>query len=197
MAVFQTGIQWASSSDLTAPENSGASEHVARSFVRWAKQLVQSMAQHKNDPATIEQRRRTGTEKYKHGLTADEEANRKQLKRARRHYYETMELQEQYDAAEQQRRRGASEHAPGYHASGRPIVPKSWEQMSDNEHWWLEQLWSGELKKRMRLAEQKCPRVQANDFRMEEPPPFLPQFLAQQSSWALGTGTPSKSSEIH
>ena len=35
---------------------------------------------------------------------------------------------------------------------------------NDNERWWLQELWSGRLRKEMQRAEGKCHRVQANDF---------------------------------
>ena len=44
------------------------------------------------------------------------------------------------------------------------VIPKAWEVLSRDERWWLQELWSGKLRKRMQRAEGKCHRVQANDF---------------------------------
>ena len=43
---------------------------------------------------------------------------------------------------------------------------KSWAQMSLNERWWLQELWSGSLRRVLDEAEGKCHRVQAGHFRI-------------------------------
>ena len=44
------------------------------------------------------------------------------------------------------------------------IVPKQWCQMSRNEQWWLCQLESGKLQRRVEQAEAKMHPVQARPF---------------------------------
>ena len=55
-------------------------------------------------------------------------------------------------------RGGAAEHAP-----------RAWADMSWGEQWWLQKLWNGNLKRRMREAEQRHGgRVQAQPFRVSQ-----------------------------
>ena len=43
---------------------------------------------------------------------------------------------------------------------------KSWAQMSLNERWWLQELWSGSLLRALDEAEATCHPVQARNFRI-------------------------------
>ena len=44
------------------------------------------------------------------------------------------------------------------------MEPKSWEDMTSVERWWLYELWRGNLKRDKEDAEARCHRVQAADF---------------------------------
>ena len=44
------------------------------------------------------------------------------------------------------------------------VEPKSWDQMSSYEKWWLQDLWAGRLRREMDEAEGGRNRVQAERF---------------------------------
>jgi hypothetical protein len=73
-----------------------------------------------------------------HALEDEEERTRDERDKARRDYYSTLDLEKQ--------------------------LKDSKRKMNDNEWWWLRELRSGRLRKKMQRAEGKCHRVQANDF---------------------------------
>ncbi len=47
-------------------------------------------------------------------------------------------------------------------------MPKTWEEMSGNERWWLSELWKGSLKMQKVEAESRCDRVEADAFMLED-----------------------------
>ena len=169
MAVLQAGIPWAPSAEQVATDYNGALEHVATHLARWTRTLAQAVKRHKNKPETSEARRRSGAPHSRHhGLTAEEQANRRERAIARRDYFLTIDLAEQIAAAKGRGKDGASAHAPGNRNSRRRIQPRHFDQMSRNEQWWLQELWQGNLAHRMREAERKCRPVQAPEFRLDE-----------------------------
>ena len=161
MALWQTGVTWAPSPVLTNMNRDGAAEHVARQLVRWIRQVMHAIESHKNAPATVVARTRSGPSKGKHGLTDEEENDRREREEARRNYFMTVELNSRLLASkgkgEGKGERGAAEHAP-----------KTWREMTDDERWWLEELWSGRLKRRKERAEGKMQKIEAGDFRKIE-----------------------------
>ena len=170
MAIWQTGMTWAPSSDLLNSNFNGALEHVAKHFASWTRQLARAVLRHKQDRATVEARRRSGDTYGKHGLTAQEEQDRKEREQARRNYYLTQDLDKRLQASKgkgqgkgkAKTKRGASEHTRG--ASEDMIEPKSWEEMSKSERSWLDAYWNGNLKRAMMHADAKCHKVQAGRF---------------------------------
>ena len=89
-----------------------------------------------------------------HGLTRQEEWDRQARSTARKNYYQTVDLYNQYKAS-----KGKGK------GKGKP---KSWGEMSRSEKWWLEELWEGRLRKQMDEAEGKCHRIQAPRFFLDE-----------------------------
>ena len=59
-----------------------------------------------------------------------------------------------------QKRRHGKDGAPEH------IQPKTWWELTENEKWWLRELRSGRLHKRVEDAEAKMHPVQARPFRM-------------------------------
>ena len=167
MAIWQTGMTWAPSPDLLNSDFNGALEHVATHFARWTRRLARAVYRHKEDKATVEARVRSGNTYGTHGLTAEEEQNRRERYQARRNYRLTQELERRLEASkgkgqgkgQGKTKRGASEHTP---------EPKSWEDMSAFERWWLAELWNGNLWHAMKSAEEKCYKVSAPYFRMND-----------------------------
>ena len=54
---------------------------------------------------------------------------------------------------------GASEHGSG---------PRSWNQMTWNERWYLQEFWNGNLHQAMTDAEARCEPVAADPFRVND-----------------------------
>ena len=86
MALWQTGITWAPSSDLLETNFTGALEHVATHFASWVRRLARSVAIHKAHPQTDEARTRSGTAFGQHGLTPQQVLDRRRRQTARRNY---------------------------------------------------------------------------------------------------------------
>ena len=61
MAVWQTGITWLPLAELRQCNYVGATEHFATEFARWAHAFLEAVKAHKNNPATEEARRKSGT----------------------------------------------------------------------------------------------------------------------------------------
>ena len=131
----------------------GALEHVAKHFASWTRRLARAVTRHKEDPATVEARTRSGSAPGKHGLTPEQVANRTARKEARRNYYQTVDLVSELKASKGQ---------------GKGKAKRSWAEMSYNERWWLTALRDGTLRKELDEAEAKCHRVQAGHFAMYE-----------------------------
>ena len=134
--------------------------------------MAHAIKRHGDEPETKEARRRSGQSHGKHGLTNDEERRRDERVNARRNYYWAVELEQQLQASKGKGKSGATEHTGGTRSKGamkgkreyKQVIPKPWEGLSCDERWWLQELWSDRLFNAMRRAEGKCPRVQANDF---------------------------------
>ena len=100
----------------------------------------------------MEARRRSGQSKGQHGLTQEEAVHRQERDCARKDLHLTKQLAKQL----QPRRRGKGK------GGGRETIPaKTWWDLTRSQQWWLEQLWSGELQKRVEAAEKNMHRVQA------------------------------------
>jgi len=160
MAVWQTGMTWAPSSDQIKNDYPAALKHVATHFASWTRKLARSVANHKADPRTAEARTRSGTSKG-HGLTPQQVQDRAERADARSNYYRILSLDHKFCASKGKgkgKKRGAAEHSSA--------ETKAWADMSDAQQWWLKQLWSGRLLSTMKMAESKCHRVQAPRFRV-------------------------------
>ena len=152
MAIWQTGITWAPPTELLNNDINGALEHIAKHFASWTRRLARAVTRHKQDPETVEARVRSGAAPGKHGLTPEQQADRAARRKARSDYYQTVDLLNQLKAS-----KGKGKGKKG---------KRSWDQMSDPERWWLQQLWSGSLRRVLDAAEAKCHRVQAGPFRI-------------------------------
>ena len=154
MAIWQTGITWAPSAELLNTDFNGVLAHVARHFASWTRRLARAVTRHKRDPATQEARTRSGDAPGRHGLTRQLEWDRDARARARRDYYWTLDLQNQLTASK---------------GKGKGNVrPKSYDEMSACERWWLRELWERKLRRAMDEAEARCHRLQAPYFTIGE-----------------------------
>ena len=145
-------------------DQDGALKHVAKNFAKWTQRVARAVTRHKNDADTEEARRRSGSSYGKHGLSAEEIHSRWERQRARRNYYWTMELNRQLEASKPI----SLEASRKRRKKGESVTPKSWSQMTRDERWWLNELWSGSLLTQLRRAEGKCYKVQAKDFVVDE-----------------------------
>ena len=160
MAMWQTGMTWAPTPELLNSTYNGALEHVAKNFASWIRRLARAVTRHKQHEATQEAQRRSGNVFRQHGLTQEELNNRKNRDEARRNYYWTLKLVKQLELYTGKRvalqsTRSAPEHT---------IQPKSWNEMTYNEKWWIDEYYSGRLKRAMTDAEAKCHTVEAKRF---------------------------------
>ena len=163
MAIWQAGITWAPTPDLLDSDFNSAVEHVAKNFSSWTGRLARAVHRHKHDEATEEARRRSGNRYRKHGMTEEEEQHRKDRAEARRNHRITAELAKQLRASKgkgqgkgkSKGKRGASEHT---------LQPRTWDDISRSERWWLEQYWKGNLWRARKRAEAKCHKVEAAPF---------------------------------
>ena len=186
MAIWQTGITWAPPQQLLNTNRTGALEHVAKHFASWTRRLARAVTRHKNNPATVEARIRSGNAPGMHGLTEQQLADREARRKARSTYYQAVDLYNQLKASKGRGRGRAGK--------------KPWDRMSQDEKWKLEELWNGRLRKILDEAEGKCHRVQAGDFRIFEHPETMEQpdqmdarvrLVARQQSAAPG-GSPNR-----
>ena len=145
----------------------GALEHVARNFASWTRRLARAVNRHKHDEATLEARVRSGNTYGKHGLTPAQEQDRKDRDEARRNYYLTQELDKRLQASKGKgQRKGKGKTQRG--ASEHTFPPNTWNEMSQDERWWLHQYWNGNLLREKQHAESKCHRVEAAPFRIRD-----------------------------
>ena len=166
MAMWQTGITWAPTPGLLNSDFNGALEHVAMNFASWTRRLARAVHRHKHDEATVEARVRSGTTYGKHGLTQEQEQDRKNRAEARRNYWMTKDLEMQL-LASKGKGRGKSKNT-ARRASEHTLRPKRWHDMSESERWWLEEYWNGNLWRAMRRAEAKCHMVEAGPFSIRD-----------------------------
>ena len=174
MAFWQTGVQWAPPPVMLDNNHSGALEHVGKNFAKWTQKVARAVTRHKNDADPQEARRRSGPSYGKHGLSAEEEQRREERQHARANYYWTLELNRHLQASRGKEQSGAAVHTDVTGAGrkaqqkGKSVTPKPWSQMSRNEQWWLQDLWSESLLAERRSAEGKCLKMQGKDFVVDE-----------------------------
>ena len=164
MALWQTGITWLPTPEEIASNEEAAVQAVKDRFLKWLQKVFDAIAKHKNDIPTEEARRRSGFKKWHHGLTRQEEADRRERKQARSDFQWTRTLDAEFMAgkgkgktkAQQNKRKG----------KGTKGKPREWDDFNSTEQWWLKQLWNGNLKRRMQEAEAKMRPVQARTFQM-------------------------------
>ena len=162
MALWQTGITWAPSSELVQTDYSGALEHVAKNFANWVRQVASSIRVHKEAPNTVEAIARSGKAWGQHGLTPDELENRRLRDQARKNYHWAVALNQSIvrqasgkgkgDASKPdgKGKGGASKHAGK--RKGAPLASKTWDEVDKDGRWWLGQLWDGTLWQEMQDA---------------------------------------------
>ena len=67
-------------------EDDSALEHVARNFAKWVRRVARGIRAHKEDERTQYAARRSGAAWGQHGLTQEEEVNRKARDKARHNF---------------------------------------------------------------------------------------------------------------
>ena len=185
-ALLETGITWAAPKDLLSSDPDSAAEHVVGHFVKWVQRVTNSIDQHAAADTTVQARVRSGSGPGQHGLDPRQVENRNARDNARRDYYQTLHLEAQLRASKgkgkgkskRQGKGGAAEHSRGEegdaeHSRGQAVTPKRWENLTYNEKWWLDELWSRKLLEKMRVAESRCDgKIEAARFSLS-PETFL------------------------
>jgi hypothetical protein len=167
MAILQTGITWIPTADLIRGDFDGAVEHVAKHFTTWVHDVVRAIRKHKEDPKYLQAKKRSGTKWGEHGLTAQQEKDRKARNQARATYHWTQKLHQQLNASKGKGRQGTGK-GKGKHGATEQVVPKSWDDITQTEQWYLHELWNDNLWQKMTEAEAKMHAVQAAPFSMYE-----------------------------
>ena len=72
MALWQSRISWAPTTDMKETDYAGALEHIALNFGQWAQRIIKPQQLYREDPDTEEARRRSGDNTGKHGLNEEE-----------------------------------------------------------------------------------------------------------------------------
>ena len=160
MAIWQTGITWAPPPELLSSDFNGALEHVANHFASWARRLARAVTRHKRNDMTQEARIRSGNSRGKHGLTEQQVRDRAARRTARTNYYFAVDLNNQLKAGKGKgNAKGKGKTTAVFQSS-----PKLWNDMREDERWWLFEFWAGRLRTAVDEAEEKCHRVQARPF---------------------------------
>ena len=146
---------------------------MARLFVAWVRDVVAAIESHRQSIPYKDAKRRSGASYGQHGLTPQEERDRKDFKEAEKNLHWALGLQAQLYASKGKgstkgtgkrkpnKGRGKHEHGAAEHA------PKSWKQMSYSEQWWLKDLWNGSLNRQVDETKARHGgRVQAGRFCM-------------------------------
>ena len=75
-----------------------AAAQTARTFCVWLRAVLDAIDRHKKDQATEEARQRSGNTKFQHGLTREQEAEREELRAAKREFHRAKGLDQQFKA---------------------------------------------------------------------------------------------------
>ena len=97
-------------------------------------------------------------------MTEEEYRLRENRNKARDDFYAARDLADQVQAYKGKGKGKGAAKGKGKHRSGKRIVPKAYEAMTSNEQWWLEEFWSGRLRRNKEEAAKLCSKVQAKDF---------------------------------
>jgi len=94
MAMWQTGMQRATTSEKLRDDHEGALVHIAQKFAKWIQRVARAVTRHKKDIDTEEARRTSGS--YgKHGLTDEELRMRQERLKARQNFHWALGLDRQ------------------------------------------------------------------------------------------------------
>ena len=139
----------------------GATEHVCRRLLKWSFDLSEAIAKHKDDEDTLEATRRSGGNTGQSGLTAEEKRHRDHNKWHIQNYEYAQSLYQEI-----KNWKGAQKGYGKGHGKGAKSTKgkRSFDEMSNDERGWLEQLWNGNLHQMKEDAAAKCRRIQANPF---------------------------------
>lgn len=163
MSLWQTGVTWAPTIHMQKTDYNGALEHIAKQFGKWAQRIIRARKLHQEDPATKDAQRRSGRNTGLHGLTEEGVELRQSSKQARSDFYWAQDLRNQILAS-----KGNGKRIGKATAQGKSLPPKRYDEMTNDEQWWLEQFWSGILRAELHQAEKLTTRVQAKDFNVSE-----------------------------
>ena len=172
IAILETGFSWSTPTDPASSAGDlcqrdiaiGAPEHTIARFIDWILQVVKTIDTHKKEPTVEEQRRRSGDQKHKSGLTEEEKMLRKKREEARANFQYGADLHRRLELE------GGKGKARGKGKHDSRLSPLAWNAMSQTQRWYLQEYWSGNLKKTKDQAEaQYCPKSAATSrFRMQD-----------------------------
>ena len=178
MALWRTGITWVPSCAMIQENPDGAAKHVATELVSWIRKVTLALEAHKKDPATVEATRRSGASRGMHGLTPDELYLRTERDRARRNFHQTRALNDRLNASKGRGGKGKGKEGKGKgkgkgEGKGKGKgkgEPKTWDEMTRDERWWILEFRNGNLWHAMKDAESQYLEasggaIEAGDFR--------------------------------
>ena len=155
------GVTWIPTEEILAVGEKGATEHVCRRLVRWSAKLSTAIANHTKDEETQEATRRSGGSTGQSGLTEEEKRDRDYKSWHRKNFEYVQSLYQEIKNWKGARKGYGKGHGKGAKSTK---GKRSFDEMSNEERGWLEQLWNGNLHQMKEEAAAKCRRIQANPF---------------------------------
>ena len=150
----------------------GATEHVCEQVLKWSYKLSEAIAKHINDEETQEATRRSGGSTGQSGLTTEERQFRDDKKWHIQNYEYAKSLHQEIrneKAARKGYTKGHGKGAKSTKSKGQKGKRKrSYDEMSDNEKWWVERFLDGSLKRMKNEAASKSQPIEANPFTIGE-----------------------------
>ena len=121
-----------------------ATEHVYKNLLQWSYNLSEAIENHKETDGTMEATRRSGGHTGKSGLTVDEVQNRADKSWRTNCYEYAQGLNEEIRNYKDKGNKGYGKGAKSTKSKGQQ-GKRSFDEMTLDEQWWLDQLWNGIL----------------------------------------------------
>ena len=107
-------------------------------LVEWILEVTKAITQHKNDPMVKEQQRKSGWKKWANGLADEEKAYQQARPQAYKNYNIGRDLNDRLEMAK------GNAKGNGKHNSRRTPLP--WDQMTQDEQWYVCHFQHGNLR---------------------------------------------------
>ena len=126
-------MTWVPTEEIKASDEIGATEHVCKELFKWCYRLSTAIAKHTNDEKTRQARDRS--EKPL------EQAQKAEKEKRWADISWTLKLEKEVEQAKGKKGKGKGKSG----AKNTQHPPRCYTDMTKQEQWWLDRLWSGEL----------------------------------------------------